>query len=143
VGFVPVGGIVEIERFRFGGFQNLQKVGSEVLASFSADFRAGVGQLDHGGVTAQVRRLSLLVHADFDKVLARQFRGGTGPVGGNNPGEAEIRLAPAGADAGKGHDFQVVGMGTDPEVGGGGEGGGKGAATRNVGIGPGLEKFHR
>ena len=52
-------------------------------------------------------------------------------------------MAAAGADAGKGHDFQIIRMGTDTEMGGGGEGRCEIAPAGNKKVGVGLGKFHQ
>ena len=79
----------------------------------------------------------------MEELRAGKFRGGTGPIGGDDPGEAEIFLTPTGADAGEGHDFEVVRVGADSEMGGGGEGGGEVAPGGKVRLGPRLGKFQR
>ena len=52
-------------------------------------------------------------------------------------------MAPAGADAGIGHDFEVVRMGADAEVGGGSEGGFEVAPAGSKKVGVGLGQFHQ
>ena len=49
----------------------------------------------------------------------------------------------AGGDSRESEDFEIVGVGTDSEVGGGGEVGEWILATGGVGIGGGLREFHR
>ena len=57
------------------------------MASGSADCGAGVGELDDGGVTAQIGRLVLFLEAGLEEFRAGKFRGGTGPIGGDDPGD--------------------------------------------------------
>jgi hypothetical protein len=128
MGFMPVGRIVEIENLGFGYLKNLKQVGDQGVSARATNFGAGVAELKDGGVPAQNSRISLLFPPGFDEFSRRKFfrragAGGAGAIGGDDAGEAEIFLAPTGADAGIGHDFQVVWMGADAEVGGGGEGG--------------------
>jgi hypothetical protein len=49
----------------------------------------------------------------------------------------------AGGDSGESEDFEIVGVGTDSEVGGGGEVSEWILATGGVEVGGGLEEFHR
>jgi hypothetical protein len=49
----------------------------------------------------------------------------------------------AGGDSGESEDFEIVGVGTDPEVGAGGEVSEWILATGGVEIGGGLREFHR
>ena len=49
----------------------------------------------------------------------------------------------AGGDSGESEDFEIVGVGTDPEVGGGGEVSQWILPAGGVEIGGGLGKFHR
>jgi hypothetical protein len=126
----------------------LEEVGSEGGPTRAANIRAGVSQLDYGGVATQSRRLFLLVPPDLGEFWSGFFgqragARGAGPIGDHDTGEAEIFLPAAGADARKGHDFEVIGMGTDTEVGGGGEGGLPVSARRDGGLRIGPGKFHR
>ena len=95
---------------------------------------AGVGKLNHGGVAPQNSRLFLLAHAGFDELRSGDFGGSASPIRGDHTGKVEVVLSTTGADAGKGHDFEVIGVGANAEVGGGGEGRGE-VTARCMGVG--------
>jgi len=148
VGFMAIRGVVEIDDFGFCVLENLKQIGGQGVSARATNFGAGVGELENGGIIAQNSRISLLFPPGFDEFSRRKFFRGTGAgrpgaVGGDDTGEAEIFLAAAGADAGKGHDFQIIRMGTDTEMGGGGEGRCEIAPAGNEKVGVGLGKFHQ
>ena len=126
----------------------MEEVGGKGGPTGTANLRAGVSQLDNGGIATQRRGLFLLVPPDLGELRSGFFgeRAGTrgaSPIGDHDTGKAEIFLPAAGADAGKGHDFEVIGMGTDTEVSGGGKGGLPVSAGRSRDLGCGSGKFHR
>ena len=148
VGFMAIRGVVEIDDFGFCVLKNLKQVGGQGVSARATNFVAGVGELEDGGIPAQNSRISLLFPPVFDEFSRGKFFRGTGAgrpgaVGGDDTGETEIFLAAAGADAGKGHDFQIIRMGTDTEMGGGGEGRCEIAPAGNEKVGVGLGKFHQ
>jgi hypothetical protein len=100
----------------------LEEVGSEGGPTRAANIRAGVSQLDYGGVATQSRRLFLLVPPDLGEFWSGFFgeragARGASPIGDHDAGEVEIFLSPAGADTREGHDFEIIGVGADTEVG--------------------------
>ena len=147
MGFVAVAGVVEIDNLGLGGFQNLQQVGNEGGPTSTANLGAGVGELDHGGVVPQNRRLFLLFSPDLDKFRAGFFgeragARGPGSIRDHHAGEADFFLPPAGADPGEGHDFEVIGMGTDTEVGRQAQGLGPVLGMGGVAFGRRAGEFH-
>ena len=136
MGCVTVSRIVEIKSLGFRRLENLKEVMGQGAAPGTADFGAGVAELKDGGVATQASGLSLFFPAGFDEFLGGKFfkgagAGGAGAIGGDYAGKAEIFLIPAGADAGESHDFQVIRVGSDSQVSGGGQGGGEVASGGN------------
>lgn len=145
---MPIGGVVQIKNLRFRGMEDLEKIRGQSLAAGIADLGTGMSKLEDGGITPQAGRLFLLLPSNFYDFRAGKLGGGAGAgspgtIRGDDPGEAEIFLSPAGADAREGHDFQVVGMGPDAEVSGGGQGGEPVAAGGSMSVGLGLGEFQR
>lgn len=148
MGFVAVSGVVEVEDLGFCRPENLKQVGGQSASARTADFGTGMSELENGGIPTQASRLFLLIPAGFDEVMRGKFfrgtrAGGSGAIGSDDAGKAEIFLPADGADAGKGHDLQVVRVGADAEMGGGGEGGFEAAPAGNKEVGVGLGKFHQ
>lgn len=137
VGVVFVGGVVEVEGLEFwGGGEDGLEVGGDVGVARVFGGGAGVGELDLGGVFSEVGGLSLFVAAGC------RDGGVVGAGGDDDAGEVFFGVLVALGDAVVGHDFDVVGVGGDAEVGGACEGVGGRQLVGDVDVGGGLGEVH-
>lgn len=91
-----------------------------------------------GVVLAEVGGVDLFLVANLDHLFVGMVgegsgAGGAGAIGAGDSGEPATRVLVAGGDAVVGHEFEVVGMSADGEVGGAGEGGFGVGAVGDVG----------
>ena len=145
---VSIGRIVKVENLGAGGFEDFHQIGHDGGSVGLKDSSTGVRELNDRGVVAEFGGLALLFFSNFDELGI----GGLGEwagawsaraIGDDHAGKAIFGVLQAGSDAREGEDFQVVGMGTDSQMSGGGEG--------REGIGPcwseeisgGLGEVHR
>ena len=148
MGGMSIGRIVQVENLGAGGFEDFYQIGHDGGSVVLKESGTGVRQLNDGSVVAELGRFALLFFSNFDELSIGGFGEWAGAwstraIGDDHPGKAIFGVLKAGGDAREGEDFQVVGMGTDSQVGAGGKG--------REGIGPcwseeisgGLGEVHR
>jgi hypothetical protein len=145
---VTIGRVVDVEDLGTGGFKDFNEISNNGGPVGLADGGAGMAKLKNGGVVTEVGGLMLFFLAEGDEFLIGSFGEGTSSrsacaIGDHDPGEPIGGVLEAGGDSGESEDFEIVGVGTDSEVGGGGEVSEWILATGGIEIGGGLGEFHR
>ena len=147
VGLVLVGEVMQVDDLGLGRLEDRQQIVDHRLALRVLHGGAGVAQLDHAGVAADIGRGALLLAADalhlLVGVLAVDARARAArAVGHDDAAEPVVRQAEALGDAMVGHDLDVVLVGADAQVGGASERGDWRCAVRDEHVCVGIVKLH-
>ena len=126
MGGMFVGGIMGVDDVGGGGDEDLGEVFLEAEIGGVAGDGAGVAELEHGGVVAEASGGTLFGAAfgDHFGIGEGSIGTGAGAAGAVGAGDATEPLGgaiEAGDDAVKGHEFEIVLMGADSEMGNSGE----------------------
>lgn len=145
---MSVGRIVQVDHPGLSGSEDLEKICDEIRVDALTDFRAGKTELDHRGVVSQPGGLTLLLLSETDqfcvwglRVGSRAWRPGT--VRDYHSGKSLGGMMQAGGDTRESENFQIIGMGPDSQVCGGGQGPLGIFFLRQKKISSGLREFHR
>ena len=147
MGGMFVGGIMGVDDFGGGGDEDLGEVLLEAEIGGIAGDGAGVAELEHGGVVAEPSGGPLFVaafgdHLGIGEGGIRTGAGASGAVGAGDATEPLGGAIEAGDDAVKGHEFEIVLMGADSEMGDSGEGGGERLVVGDINFCRGMLKEH-
>jgi len=140
--------VVEVEDLGTSGFKDFNEICHDGGPVGLADGSAGVAELKNGGVVSEVGGVMLFFLAERDEFWIVGFGERTSSrsacaIGDNHAREAVGWVLEAGGDSGESEDFEIVGVGSDSEVGGSGEVSEWILATGGVEVGGGLGEFHR
>jgi hypothetical protein len=107
-----------------------------------------VSQLDDGGVLPEIGGFLLFDAADLNQVGIRGSGERAGAWSSRTISDHDSRktifgMLETGGNSWESENFDVIGMGTDPEMGGGGESGQGIFATWGIEVCGGLREFHR
>ena len=147
MGGMFVGGIMGVDDVGGGGDEDLGEVFLEAEIGGIAGDGAGVAELEHGGVVAEASGGTLFGAAfgDHFGIGEGSIGTGAGAAGAVGAGDATEPLGgaiEAGDDAVKGHEFEIVLMGADSEMGDSGEGGGERLVVGDINFCRGMLKEH-
>jgi hypothetical protein len=146
--FMAINGIMKIEDLGLGDLEDLDKVADQFGSISLSDFGAGITQLNHGSIVAKVGRTVLFLpayrhHFRVRCLGKRAAPRGTGPISNDDAGKTMGGVPVTCGNSGKGHDLQIIGMGPNPQMGGGGETRQGILLGRRIKRGFGLGEFHR
>jgi hypothetical protein len=139
VRLVFVGGVVDEEGSGAAAKKNLFEIGDDCGVTGLLDVGGRVGELKLDAIAAEAGGLPLLESANFLHLLVGVVgegagAGRAGAVGDDHAAESEGGVVEAIADGGVRHDFNVVLMGGEAQVGDLGEGSVGGAAVGDIHI---------
>jgi hypothetical protein len=146
--FMAINGVMKIEELGLGGLEDLYKVADQFGSISRSDFGAGITELNHGSVVAKVGRTVLFFsayrhHLRVRCLGKRAAPRGTGSVGNNDAGKMMGGVSVTCGNSWKGQDLQIVGMGPNSQMGGGGETYERIPLGRRIKRGFGSGEFHR
>jgi len=147
MGGMFVGGIMGVDDAGGGGDEDLGEVLLEAEIGGIAGDGAGVAELEHGGVVAEASGGPLFGapfgdHLGIGESGIRTGAGASGAVGASDATEPLGGAIEAGDDPVKGHEFEIVLMGADSEMGDSGESGGERLVVGDINFCGGMLKEH-
>ena len=147
MGIVLVGEVMQVDHLRAGGEEDSREIFHQRGRRRGLRFGARIPELDLAGVFAHERGLALfrdahLFHALVGVIGVDAGARAAGAIGGHHAGEPPAGAAETLGDTVVRHDFDIVLVGRNAQVGGAREGGGGFHAVGNEDVGGGLVKLH-